>query len=388
MINSPTFKGFQRADGSIGVRNQVLAVSTVACANYVAENIARDYPDVIPVTHQYGCDQVGKDLDLFVNTLLGISMNGNIAAVLVIGLGCEEISAPFLAETISKKGKPADYLIIQNTGGTSDSIIEGKKKLGNLRKSLDPKKNEISFDKLIIGLKCGGSDFSSGMISNPAVGVTVDLLLQNGARVIFGETTELLGAEEVIKERSETAEIERFIFKKLNKIEEVAARMKVDIRGAQPSPGNIEGGLSTIEEKSLGAICKIGSSKINNVLNYGQTCIRPGLTYMDTPGNDILTMTGLAAGGAHMIIFTTGRGTPMGFAAVPVIKICASPLTSKMMEENIDIDLSPFLFNKMSLTEAGEMIFKFSKDVADGKLVKAELLGHREFGIYSIGPIL
>jgi altronate dehydratase large subunit len=388
MINSPTFKGYQRIDGSIGIRNHVLIISTVACANYVAERIARDYLDVIPVTHQYGCDQIGKDLDLFFNTLLRISMNGNIAAVLVIGLGCEEISASFLAETISKKGKPVDYLIIQNTGGTSDSIIEGKKKLENLRKLLDPKKSEISFDKLIIGLKCGGSDFSSGIISNPAVGVTVDLLLQNGARVIFGETTELLGAEEVIKERSETAEIERFILKKLNKIEEVAARMKVDIRGAQPSPGNIEGGLSTIEEKSLGAICKIGSSKINHVLNYGQSCSKPGLSFMDTPGNDILTITGFVAGGAQVIIFTTGRGTPMGFATVPVIKICASPRTVSVMEENIDVNLSPLFSNQISLSEAGKMIFQFFCNVIEGKLTKAELLGHSEFGIYSIGPIL
>ena len=164
--------------------------------------------------------------------------------------------------------------------------------------------------------------------------------------------------------------------------------MKVDIRGAQPSPGNIRGGISTIEEKSLGAVCKIGNSIIRNVLDYGQQCSQPGLSFMDTPGNDILTMTGMVSGGAHLIIFTTGRGTPMGFATAPVIKICASPKITKIMEENIDIDLSPLFFNKISLAEAGELIFQFIMKIIEGKLTKSELLGHREFGIHSIGPIL
>lgn len=388
MKNIPTFRGFQRSDGSIGIRNHILVISTVVCANYVADSIARSNPNVISVTHQYGCDHIGKDLDLFFNTLLGISMNGNIAGVLVIGLGCEEISASYLAETISKKGKPVDYLIIQKTGGTSASVMEGKKKLRTLCSLLNSEKSDIDFSKLVIGLKCGGSDFSSGMFTNPALGEAVDLLLQNGAKVVFGETTELLGAEEVIKQRSESIEVEKFILKKLNKVEESATLMKVDIRGAQPSPGNIEGGLSTIEEKSLGAICKIGSSKINNVLNYGQNCSKPGLSFMDTPGNDILTMTGLVAGGAHLIAFTTGRGTPMGFATVPVIKLCASPSTVNIMEENIDMNLSTLFFDKMSLSEAGKIIFQFIINVVGGKLTKAELLGHREFGIHSIGPIL
>lgn len=388
MKNISTFRGFQRSDGSIGIRNHILVISTVACSNYIVDSIVRDTPNAISATHQYGCDQIGKDLDLFFNTLLGISMNGNVAAVLVIGLGCEEISALYLAKSISEKGKPADYLIIQETGGTSKSIIEGKKKLEKLSLKINSERSSVDFSKLIVGLKCGGSDFSSGIVANPAVGEAVDLLVKNGAKVVFGETTELLGAEELIKQRSESDGVEKFILEKLNKVEESAAKMKVDIRGAQPSPGNIEGGLSTIEEKSLGAICKIGSSEINNVLNYGQRVSKSGLSFMDTPGNDILTMTGLVSGGTHMIIFTTGRGTPMGFATVPVLKICASPRTVNIMEENIDVNLSPLFFNKISLSEAGRMVFQFIINVIEGKLTKAEILGHREFGIYSIGPIL
>jgi len=382
------FKGFKRPDGSVGIRNHIAVISTVACANHVADLIAQGYPNAVSITHQFGCDQLGKDLDLFFNTLLGIAKNGNVAAVLVVGLGCEEISALDLAEAIAKSGKPANSLIIQEIGGTSASVIEGKKRLNLLCSSLTLKEEDIDLSKLIVGLECGGSDFSSGIITNPAVGKAVNLLLQKGAKVVFGETTELLGAEEVIRQKAQSSKIETFILSKIHKVEESAVLMGVDIRGAQPSPGNIEGGLSTIEEKSLGAVCKIGNSKINNVLNFAQPCCKPGLSFMDTPGNDILTTAGLAAGGAHIIIFTTGRGTPMGFATVPVIKVCASPKTVHVMKENIDVDISPFFFGKISLSEAGMMVFDSVIKTAGGKLTKSEILGHREFGIHRIGPTL
>ena len=382
------FRGFKRSDGSVGIRNHIAIISTVACANHVVDSIAQGYPNAVPITHQHGCDQLGKDLDLFFNTLLGIAKNGNVAAVLVVGLGCEEISAFNLAKSITKIGKPAASLIIQEVGGTSASILEGKKRLNFLCSSLTLKEEDIDFSKLIIGLKCGGSDFSSGIITNPAVGEAVDLLLQKGAKVVFGETTELLGAEEVIRQKAQSSKIKTFILDKIHTVEESAILMRVDIRGAQPSPGNIEGGLSTIEEKSLGAVCKIGNSKINNVLNFAQPCCKPGLSFMDTPGNDILTMAGLAAGGAQVIIFTTGRGTPMGFATVPVIKVCASPKTVHVMKENIDVDISPFFFGKISLSEAGRIVFDSVIETARGKHTKAEILGHREFGIRRIGPTL
>lgn len=388
MKNNSTFSGFQRSDGSIGIRNYIAVISTVACANHVVNCIAQDFTNAVPITHQHGCDQLGEDLNLFFNTLLGVAMNGNIAAVLVVGLGCEEISARELAEAISKRGKVVDSLVIQEVGGTTASIHEGKNRLKFLSSSIEVKRSDVDFRKLIVGLKCGGSDFSSGLITNPAVGEAVNLLLQKGAKIVFGETTELLGAEEIIKQRAQSDRISSFILNKMHKIEETAILMGVDIRGAQPSPGNIRGGLSTIEEKSLGAICKIGNCKINNVLDFGQLCCEPGLSFMDTPGNDILTMLGLVAGGAHIIVFTTGLGTPMGFAAVPVIKICASPQTVKKMEENIDVDISPFFFVEISLSEAGSIIFNSIIEIIEGKLTKAEILGHREFGIYRIGPTL
>lgn len=388
MKNFSTFRGFQRLDGTVGIRNHIAVISTVACANHVATSIARDYPNAVAITHQHGCDQLGKDLDLFFDTLLGIAKNGNVAAVLVVGLGCEEINALDLAEAIAKSGKPANSLIIQEIGGTSASVIEGKNRLDFLYSSLELEKNNIDFSKLIIGLECGGSDFSSGIITNPAVGEAVNLLLKKGAKVVFGETTELLGAEEIVRQKAQSIEVEKFILEKIHQVEDSAVLMGVDIRGAQPSPGNIKGGISTIEEKSLGAVCKIGNSKINNVLNFAQQCCNPGLSFMDTPGNDIESMTGLAAGGAHVIIFTTGRGTPLGFATVPVIKVCASPKTVNIMQENIDVDLSPLFFGKISLTKAGMMVFDSIIKTVRGNLTKTEILGHKEFGIHRIGPTL
>ncbi len=388
MKNPMSIKGYRRPDGSFGIRNHIAVISTVACSNHLAESISRDYPNAVPITHQHGCDQLGKDLDLFFRTLLGIACNGNVAAVLTVGLGCEEISAFDLAKAIEKTGKPVASLIMQEVGGTSDSIIEGRKKLDFLSSSLNLKEEEIDFSKLIIGLECGGSDFSSGIVTNPAVGEAVELMLKEGAKVIFCETTELLGAEEIIRQKSATPGVETFILNKIKQTEEMAVAMGVDIRGAQPSPGNIKGGLSTIEEKSLGAICKVGNSQIQNVLNFAEPCANSGLSFMDTPGNDIESMAGLAAGGAQIIIFTTGRGTPMGFAILPVIKVVASPRTAQIMKENVDVDLSAFFSHGLSIKEAGKMVFNSVIDTAQGNLTKAEMLGHREFAIHRIGPTL
>lgn len=388
-MKSPmSFRGYRRPDGSFGIRNHIAVISTVACANHLAESISRDYPNAVPITHQHGCDQLGKDLDLFFRTLLGIACNGNVAAVLTVGLGCEEISAFELAKAIEKTGKPVASLIMQEVGGTSDSILEGRKKLDFLSSSLNLKEEEIDFSKLIIGLECGGSDFSSGIVTNPAVGEAVELMLKEGAKVVFCETTELLGAEEIIRQKSATTGVETFILNKIKQTEEMAVAMGVDIRGAQPSPGNIKGGLSTIEEKSLGAICKVGKSQIQNVLNFAEPCVNSGLSFMDTPGNDIESMAGLAAGGAQIIIFTTGRGTPMGFAIVPVIKVTATPRTARIMKENIDVDLSAFFSHGLSIKEAGKMVFHSVMEIAEGNLTKAEMLGHREFAIHRIGPTL
>jgi len=383
-------KVFRRSNGSIGIRNHLAVISTVACANVVAEAIAARIPEAVACTHPYGCDQLGEDLVLTIKTLVNIGKHPNVGAVLVVGLGCEEIIADDLAKQIAVDGKPVEFIVIQDEGGTTKSIDKGVEccSRAKARVQKESEKVLVKPDELIIGVACGGSDYTSGIAANPAVGAAADLLVDLGAKVIFGETSELLGAEHIIVKRTVSLEDENFILNKVQNVEDAARRMRVDIRGAQPSPGNIAGGLSSIEEKSLGAICKSGSRQIVSTLEFGSHPIIPGLSFMDTPGNDIVNICGLVAGGAHMILFTTGRGTPMGFATAPVMKITANSKTAQKMAENIDIDVSSILAGNMSINEAGELMLDRILAVAEGQLVMAEKLGHCEFGLHRIGPTL
>jgi len=386
----PKFRGYQRENGLVGIRNHLIIISTVACANLVAEKIADKTLGTVACTHPYGCDQIGEDLQLTKKVLENIGKHPNVGGVLVVGLGCEEILAEELAVKIMYSGKPVKALEIQSCGGTTGTIEKGIELVQMIQQEMERQVNYtyLTPRDLIIGLECGGSDFTSGIASNPAVGAVTDFLVSVGAKVVFGETTEILGAEHILAERASTPEIAQFILKKVEFIEDLAKKMRVDIRGAQPSPGNIEGGLSSIEEKSLGAICKTGQSLIVDVLEYADPIKKPGLSFMDTPGNDLACTCGLIAGGAHMVLFTTGRGTPMGFAIAPVIKITANEHVAQVMSENIDVDLSDILIGKMGINDGAQIILDKVFNVAKGDLVAAEKLGHCEFGFHRIGPTL
>ena len=386
----PKIKMYARANGSFGIRNHLAVISTVACANHVAESVARGIPGSIACTHPYGCDQLGADAELTFRILAAAGSHPNVGGVVVIGLGCEEISAQVLADRIRESRKPVFSLEIQKTGGTSRAIAQGMAFCRELIRIMNryDKRIPISPEHLVVGLECGGSDYSSGIAANPAVGICSDMFVSMGAKVVFGETTELLGAEHILVRRAKTEQVGDFIRAKVNSIEKAAEEMHVDIRGAQPSPGNIDGGLSTIEEKSLGGICKTGTSSIADAIEYGHAAKTAGLTFMDTPGNDLACTCGLVSGGAHLVLFTTGRGTPMGFAYAPVIKITANKDIAQNMAENIDLDLSPVLYEGLSIEDAGKNIFSYALRVAEGELVAAERLGHREFGFHRIGPTL
>ena len=389
-MDNQGLKMFARKNGSYGIRNHLVIISTVACANVVAEAISRRVPESIVCTHPYGCDQLGKDAELTFQILLSSGVHPNVGAALVVGLGCEEIDAEVLAERIQESKKPSNSVIIQKAGGTSKAIEQGVLYCQDLMKQMwkSVERVDVSIEKLVVGLECGGSDYSSGIGANPAVGVCSDLLVSLGARVIFGETTELLGAEHILAKKAASEQVKSFILNKVHEVEQSAKRMNVDIRGAQPSPGNIDGGLSSIEEKSLGGICKAGTSPIVGCVEFGLEPKCKGLSFMDTPGNDLPCTCGLVTGGAHIVLFTTGRGTPMGFAFAPVIKITANQITANRMAENTDIDISAILENKLSVTDAGKVILEHIIKVASGELVAAEKLGHCEFGFHRIGPTL
>ena len=380
---------YKRLNGSFGVRNRIAVIPTVACVNHVAEKIASLVPTADAYTHPYGCDQLGYDLELSFNCLKKMGTHPNNGAVLVLGLGCEEIIPKKLYEEIKKEQPNTELLVMQENGGTDYCVDLGVKICQKFEKMLSSQERvETDISNLTIGVECGGSDFTSGIASNPAVGVFTEKICSLGGKVVFGETTELMGAEGIIENLCENKEIFDFIKGRIKNVEDTAINMHVDLRGTQPSPGNIEGGLSTIEEKSLGGICKIGSSKIVDAIGFGQSAEKSGVTFVDTPGNDIACSLGLGCAGAQIIIFTTGKGTPMGFVCAPVIKVTANKNIYNIMGENFDLCLSDIVDGELSIKEGGEIVFNKVLETAEGTQTAAEKLGHREFSLYRVSPIL
>jgi altronate dehydratase large subunit len=391
MIDGNTkIRMYQRANGTVGIRDHLVVISTVCCANHGAESVASKVEGAVHLTHAAGCGQLGVDAAQTLRILENTGAHPNVGAALVVGLGCEQNNAHELAKKIAETGKPVASLTIQESGGTMATIEKGISLCQKLmtEKSAQAHRVPLAVSELTIGLECGGSDFTSGIAANPVVGLVADRFIDSGAGAVFGETTEVIGAEHHLAGRAVDEQVRGFILDRVREVEKGAEAMLVDIRGSQPSPGNIAGGLTTIAEKSLGAICKAGSRPIVDGVAYGQSVRKRGLTFMDTPGQDLVSLGGIVAGGAHLVLFTTGRGTPLGNAVAPVIKITANKEALMGMAENFDVDLSPILADEMSLEQGADLITSLTLEAAEGKRVQAEILGHREFGFHAIGPTL
>ena len=383
------FPGYPRPDGTAGTRNILLVLPTVACSAHVATQIAQAVPGAIALPHQHGCAQIGDDADTTLRTLAGIASNPNIAAVLVVALGCEQVQATDLAHAVRQAGKPVETLGIQQAGGTSAAITRGAALLQQLAAQVaDQRREPCPLDRLILATECGGSDAFSGLTANPLVGLIADRAVDAGATVIVSETTEFIGAEHLLPPRGATPEIGNQARQMVIDCENTCCRYGADLTGSNPSPGNIEGGLTTIEEKSLGCLCKAGSSPINQVLPYAQRPTTHGLVLMDTPGNDVESTAGMAAGGASLILFTTGRGTPLGCPIAPVLKIATNTPLATHMAENIDFNAGLIADGKLSMDKAADALWQLTLAVAAGRLTAAERLGHREFGIRRTAPTL
>ncbi|KJS87243.1 MAG: carbohydrate hydrolase [Peptococcaceae bacterium BICA1-8] len=374
--------GFWRPDGRVGIRNHLLILSSVVCANRATELIAASVPNAVGVTHQHGCAMIGADKDMVYRTLEGTATNPNVGAVLILGLGCESIPAVELAESIAKSGKIVDYVSIQQAGGTMAAVQEGVKKASQMAANLGNMKREpFGWEHLVFATECGGSDTTSGLAANPVTGGVADRIVDLGGTVILSETPEMIGAEHLLARRAATPQLGQEILALIKKVENRYLNLGVDFRGGNPTPGNIAGGLTTLEEKSLGAIKKAGNRTVQEILDYAEKPTKKGLVIMDTPGHDVESLAGMMAGGAQIAVFTTGQGTPTGHPIAPVIKITGNPKTWGYMAEDIDVNASTIIQGKEKIGDAEERLFNYLVDVINGQPAKAEIMGHREFGI-------
>jgi altronate dehydratase large subunit len=379
------FEGYRRPDGKSGTRNCVLVIPSVGCSQGAARAIAQGLRGAVYLPNILGCGQMGDDRMLVKKTLVGFGANPNVFAALIVGNGCEQLQPEEIAKGIALTGKRVEVIVIQDVGGTRKTITLGKKIVKEMIKDASQlNRKPIPLSELILGTECGGSDYTSGLASNPALGAACDMLVAEGGTVILSETPELIGAEHLLAKRARTPEIAKQVLDAVAWWENSAIAVGENIRDSNPSPGNIAGGITTLEEKSLGCIYKAGTSPLEKVIPYASQPTGKGLVYMDTPAHDIEQLTGMVAGGAQVVVFTTGKGTPVGSPIAPVIKATANRNTFLKMRDSMDIDVSKILQGKETVGSAGKRIFEEIIAVASGKITKAEKLGQRDFCIFKM----
>jgi (2R)-sulfolactate sulfo-lyase subunit beta len=378
-LNHATFSGYRRENGRIGVRNHVIILPVDDLSNAAAEAVANNIKGAMAIPHPYGRLQFGADLELHFRTLIGTGSNPNVAAVVVIGI--EEAWTGKLVEGIRKTGKPVSGFGIE-LHGDHDTIMRASRATKEyVQWASELRREERPLKDLWVSTKCGESDTTSGCGSNPTVGNAFDKLEPHGVTMCFGETTEITGGEHLVAARCATPEVrDRFMFM-FNRYQDVIERHKTsDLMDSQPTKGNMAGGLTTIEEKALGNIQKIGRKcKVIGVLDKAETPTGPGLWFMDSSSAAAEMLTLLAASGYAVHLFPTGQGNVIGNPILPVIKLSANPRTVRTMSEHIDVDVSGLLRREMTPDEAGDKLLECMFRTANGRLTAAEALGHREF---------
>ncbi len=376
------FYGYERSDGSVGVRNQLLVIAPIDCSFEPAKQVAARVEGAVAVTQYHGC---GKN-SMVIHTLVGAGKNPNIAGILLFGLGCESLTNDVLMEGLASTGKPVESLVIQKDGGTITTMEKGVRVLQQMaQKASQQKRSAFPLSKLTLAVECGGSDATSGLAANPAVGKAADILIDEGGTVIFSETSEMIGTQHILAKRAVNDKVAEDIFKMIEQEEKRLNSMGVDSRFM--SKGNVDGGLTTIEEKSLGAIYKGGTKPIQGVLWHGNGQFdlpaTPGLWLQDGTGWDVPSVTHMAAAGAQIACFTSGKGSTTGHAIVPVIKITGNSKTYHNLIDNIDLNAGAILDGNEPLNAAGERIFEMILETASGRKTKAEALGFRDFIVFS-----
>ena len=379
-----TFSGYRRPDGRVGIRNKILILPASVCASDTTRIIASQVESAVTFNNQNGCSQVPSDQQLTMDVMAGFAANPNVYGTIVISLGCENCQMDLVLEAIQERtNKPLEHFVIQENGGTISTIEKAVRAAQKMAQAASlAVKEEFDFSELIIGTECGGSDPTSGLAANVLIGEMSDRITALNGTSILSETTEFIGAEHILARRGRDKEISDRIYQIVHDYEKAIKRVGHDVREGNPSPGNMEGGLTTLEEKSLGCIHKGGHGQVNEVYDYAkQVEAHKGLVIMDTPGNDPSSVAAMAAGGCQLVVFSTGRGTPTGNPIVPVIKITGNKETFANMSDNIDIDASPYIYGTKTLEELGDDLMDEIWQVSKGKLTKAEALGYMEMAI-------
>jgi len=380
MINSKTtFQGYRRENGRVGIRNHVLILPVDDLSNAAAEAVANNVKGTLAIPHPYGRLQFGADLDLHFRTLIGAGSNPNVAAVVVICI--EEQWAKLVVDGIARTGKPVTGFGIE-LHGDHDTILRASKVAKEyVQWASELQRASCPISDLWVSCKCGESDTTSGCGSNPTVGSAFDKLEPLGVTLCFGETTEITGGESIVADRCATPEVRKQFMAMFDRYQEVINRHKTsDLSDSQPTKGNIAGGLTTIEEKALGNIQKIGKKcKVIGVLDKAETPTRPGLWFMDSSSAAAEMVTLLAAAGYAVHLFPTGQGNVIGNPILPVIKLTANPRTARTMSEHMDYDCSGLLQRQKNLDQTGDELIEVMLRTCNGRLTAAEALGHREF---------
>jgi altronate hydrolase len=397
--SGPTFLGYVREDGRVGTRNYLAVVAASNCAAHTAELIARSFAEetlppnvdgVVAFPHGEGCGHsIGPDTEQLQRTLAGVLAHPNVSAALILGLGCEVNQIDHYLGPNAPRSTRLVGMTLQASGGTRGTLAAARRELaGMMERAAAERRTEVPASKIVLGLNCGGSDSFSGITANPALGVCSDRLAELGGAAVLAETPEIVGAEHLLVRRARNREVAQRLLGFIASYKAYLSQFRGSSFDDNPSPGNKEGGLTNIVEKSLGAVAKGGTATMMDAVDYAERVDTPGFVFMNTPGYDPVSLTGLAAGGCNLIAFTTGRGSAIGFPSIPVIKIATNSGTYRRMRDNMDINAGAIADGEKTVQQVGREIFEFVLRVSSGERTCAERLGHAEFVPWRIGPVL
>jgi len=384
------FYGYPRPDEKVGARNYVGLIPTTGCVNNLCKFLENLVRGTKAIRHDQGCLHPPQDTEQVSRTLINLAKNPNIGGALVVALGCEMVKAEEIYEGIKQSGKPVDMVVMHEIGGMLNTLAEGARKAVDIVSAVTAtKREEFGLDKLIVGTKCGSSDTTSGLSANLVAGEVCRRMTEDGGRFIQGEICDIMGGEYNLKELCVDPEEGEKIVDYVRDLYLRGLAVGADIRGCQMTAGNVAGGLTTLVEKALGANAKGGSVPIQRVLDYAELVPdKPGRYIMNFPGHGFENLTGSAAGGAIVHLFTTGRGADTGHPIMPTVKICGNAHTNSTMSEHIDVDVSSIIEETETIEQAGQRVYEYCLEVANGRLTKCEILNTESMEILIKGPVI